>query len=132
MDSIENETIAHLARLLNEYLNYILLRGAALALEGSIRKTSDIGILVSAEVVSSVVGSASRDCFVVKDGAHYLVTDSAHLPIDIPTKSSGEMSYGDLIPHVFNGTPTVSLPVALGVKIKTWYSRQDTEKGRKK
>lgn len=67
---IDSQTIAHLARLLKEHLqyNYILGGGAALSLEGSTRKTSDIDILVPAEVADFIVGSASGDCLAVKDG----------------------------------------------------------------
>ena len=67
---IDSQTIAHLARLLKEHPqhNYILGGGAALSLEVSTRKTSDIDILVPAEVADSIVGSASGDCLAVKDG----------------------------------------------------------------
>lgn len=44
------------------------------------------------------------------------------------------MSYEDIMPHTHDpdGTPTLPLPIALGVKLKTWYLRQDTEDGWKK
>lgn len=135
-NSINNQSIAPLARLLKEHLkhNYILVGGAALALEGSNRRTMDIDILVPAEAANSIISSAPADCFIVKDGALYLVADSAHIPIDILTETVGGMSYEDLVPYTYalDGTPTFSLPVALGVKIKTWYSREDSKKGWKK
>lgn len=104
---------------------------AALALEGSTRKTLDIGILIPAGTANFIASSASGGCLVVKDRGLYLAAESSHIPIDVLTKTAGELSYEDLMPHTHSadGTPTLSLPTALGVKIKTWYSRQDTTEG---
>ena len=84
---IDSQTIAPLARLLKEHFQhkYILGGGAALALEGSTRKTSDIDIPVPAEVANIIASSASKDCLVVKDGGLYLATDSTHIPTDHPS-----------------------------------------------
>ena len=100
-----------------------------LTLEGSNRRTSDINIFIPAEVVNSIVSSASRDCFVVKDGTLYLVAALAHIPIDILTKTAGGMGYEDPMLYTYALDGTFSLPVALGVKVKMQYSREDSEKG---
>jgi len=119
--------VANLQRSLGE--NFILVGGASLVCQGSERVTSDVDLLLPGASIPRLAFTLTQSPEVTRRaGVIYSIVGESEFPVDILQKVIGEKTYEDLEPFtitIFDKIKTLDFPIALGIKIRCWFLRND-------
>ncbi|CUS15477.1 unnamed protein product [Tuber aestivum] len=119
--------IGNLDRRLRE--EYILIGGASLICLGSTRATSDIDLLVPGTSIALIAPSLVQSPdFSYRAGAISIKAGEIEFPVDILVKVVDDLTFEDLEPFTItiqDGIRTLDFPIALGIKIRCFYLRND-------
>ena len=123
--------VVNLHRSLGE--KFILVGGASLVCQGSERTTSDIDLLLPGASIPRLAFIPLHPPDVIRRaGVIYSKVGESEFPVDILQKVIGEMTYEDLEPFtitIFDEIRTLDFPIALGIKIRCWFLRNDSASG---
>ncbi|PWW76602.1 hypothetical protein C7212DRAFT_47557, partial [Tuber magnatum] len=115
---------------------HILIGGASLACRGSTRATSDIDLpLPNASIPHLVSGLTQSQNVTCRGGVIYTRAGESEFPVDILESAVGDRTFEDLEPFTITtlcGIKTLDFPIALGIKIRCFYLRNDDDYGIRK
>ncbi|PWW73762.1 hypothetical protein C7212DRAFT_346707 [Tuber magnatum] len=116
---------------------YILVGGASLVCLGSTRVTSDIDLLFPYGSSAHLNPLPTRSPSVTRRGGKlYAMAGETEFPVDILETVIGDKTFEDLEPFtipILGGIRTLDFPIALGIKIRSFFLRNDeVEAGCKK
>ncbi|EDN07418.1 predicted protein [Histoplasma mississippiense (nom. inval.)] len=130
------EAINKLA-LVENIPHFIVVGGGAMRLMGNERHTADIDILIESSERDSFLAYLRKHKHLVRaDNRTAVQFDSSiePVPLDVLVELAGGLRYGD-VKHLTapcHSTTILRPDIALGIKIQTWYLREDDEHGEHK
>jgi len=108
---------------------FILVGGASLTCQGSDRVTTDVDLLLPDASIPRLAFSLTQsDKVTRRAGVIYSKAGESEFPVDILREVVDGKTFEDLEPFtiiILDGVKTLDLPIALGIKIRCWFLRNE-------